>query len=90
MPFSTVDKESNEGGINCASNDQFGCIYYLIIQCNITIIFSGWWFRQTTDIALNGKYNPSLQFYGFRWYSVATEFIRPKRSEMKIRRIDVD
>jgi hypothetical protein len=62
------------------SEYESSCAYYLFL-------FSGWWFNEVcTDVALNGKYNPSDEYLGFRWYSQATNFIYPNRSEMKIRR----
>ncbi len=60
------------------------CAYYY------WFLFSGWWFNgnDCTDVALNGKYNPSKD-YGFLWYNIDTDDdIYPNRSEMKIRRIE--
>ncbi len=57
------------------------CDYYYLF------LFSGWWFNDCTRVAPNGKYNPSNEsYYGFLWWSEATEYIQPIRSEMKIRR----
>ncbi len=56
------------------------CAYYYLF------LFSGWWFNNCGDVALNGKYNPLWTNLGFQWYSQATGYIQPINSEMKIRR----
>ncbi len=56
------------------------CAYYYLF------LFSGWWFNDCTNVALNGKYNPTIPDAGFQWYNDAINYIQPNRSEMKIRR----
>ncbi len=62
------------------SEYESSCAYYY------SFLFSGWWLNWCTAVALNGKYNPRMDLYGFLWWSQATNFIYVKRSEMKIRR----
>ena len=64
------------------SQHQSSCAYHY------SFLFSGWWFPHDGCgyVALNGKYNPTFVGLGFRWYSQATFYIHPIRSEMKIRR----
>jgi hypothetical protein len=62
------------------SKYQSSCAYYY------SFIFSGWWFKPCTYVALNGKYNPTISGRGFLWYSpVIGYYVHPIRSEMKIR-----
>jgi hypothetical protein len=69
---------SNNSG---ESESESSCAYYY------WFLFSGWWFNQCTDVALNGKYT-QVQGYGFQWCNKASSYILPDRSEMKIRRIE--
>ena len=64
------------------SEYQSSCAYHY------SFLFSGWWFKGCGAVALNGKYIPSISGggHGFSWYSAATQYILPNRSEMKIRR----
>ncbi len=62
------------------SEYESSCAYYYLF------LFSGWWFNCSTDVSLNGKYNPPPKSNGFRWLSPAIGIILPIRSEMKIRR----
>jgi hypothetical protein len=64
------------------SESKSSCAYHY------SFVFSGWWFflYSCTNVALNGKYNPTIANLGFRWSSPATGIILPIGSEMKIRR----
>ncbi len=63
-----------------SGESESSCTYYY------SFLFSGWWFNNCGSVFLNGKYNPSFDDDGFRWYSQTTGSILPNRSEMKIRR----
>ncbi len=60
------------------SEYQSSCGYHYLF------LFSGWWFGDCT-VTLNGKYDGSLLWLGFKWLTQATSWVRPIRSEMKIR-----
>jgi hypothetical protein len=61
------------------SKYELSCAYYYLF------LFSGWWLGGCTNVGLNGKYNPTAAF-GFEWFNSVLSYVRPNRSEMKIRR----
>ncbi|KAK6043634.1 hypothetical protein COOONC_18860 [Cooperia oncophora] len=83
-PFTTVDRDNDDAGSNCAQTRNHG----FLISC----LYSGWWHERCGNVALNGLYGDTTALHRnmmFVYQNVTSghkrRVIHPKKSIMMIR-----